>query len=85
MELFLSANESGWTANTAIELQVKEPGSNKIGQQTFLRRGNAGAALQLGVLKSGFHSISVKADNTPAQNKSLAYNLRVTYIAPQKA
>jgi alpha-amylase len=84
MELLFSADEVGWAANTGVEVGVKDQDNSTIGQQTLRGSGNTGLTFHTAVKKAGFHSIFVRAENTPPHNKQPAFSLRVRYTAPQK-
>jgi alpha-amylase len=84
MQLLFSADDSHWTPDTGVEVTVNDPDNGTVAQQTFHQGVNTAMVVQLSVVKTGFHRISVQASHTPMQNKRPAYNLRVTYTAPQR-
>ena len=74
---------SHWTAATAIQVEVEDPGGKQLASQHFDRGSAQGTALRANAAKSGFHGFFMQAANTPAQNKTPGYKLSVTYTAPQ--
>jgi hypothetical protein len=51
-----------------------------LGSQVF---GRAGGSVTAKAAVSDFHTVLVKAANTPPQNKAPAYTLKLVYTAPE--
>jgi hypothetical protein len=80
-ELFFDA--SHWTANSSIELQLLEPGGTVAAQRVYKSTTPQGSALSFQAKQKGFHEFRIQSANTPAQNQTPTYKLRVKYTAPQ--
>jgi alpha-amylase len=76
----LSPGAAHWTLATTIEVDIKDPSGHTVASQTF---GQAGGSVTTKVAVSDFHTVSVKAANTPPLNKTPAYTLKLIYTAPE--
>jgi alpha-amylase len=78
----LAADTANWTAATSIKVTVTGPDGASVGSRTFDRTAQ-GSTLDVEVRAKGFHSLSLEAANTPAQNRNPSYVLGTNYTAPQ--
>jgi alpha-amylase len=76
----LSPDAAHWTLATTMGVDIKDPSGHTLGSQVF---GQAGGSVTAKVAISDFHTVSVKAANTPPQNKTPAYTLKLVYTAPE--
>jgi alpha-amylase len=82
VEAKLFFDSSHWTPATSIQMDVVGPDGTAVAGKTYDQSAQ-GAALRFRTRLKGFHALLVRASNTPAQNKTPTYNLRMTYTAPQ--
>jgi alpha-amylase len=74
-----------WSGATSIQLDLENPAGVKVDGQAFGQAAVQGSGFKFQVRDRGFHSFFVEAANTPPQNKTPGFRLRVTYTAPQAA
>jgi len=86
LSVSLSADQTAWLATTAVRLRVVDPTGQTLGQPVTATKNDSGREVQLRVetRSTGFYGLLLEALSTPPQNKSPAYNLRVSYRAPQR-
>lgn len=74
-----------WTADTNISIRVLSGtgAGTPIATKTCNRLTPQGDVLSLTAAITGWHTIQVRADNTPLTNPKPAYDLETTYQAPQ--
>lgn len=82
IEAKLFFNPAGWTNNTAIRLEVHDPGGVIVALRSFDRTAS-GESLQLRTKAKGFQTFLVQSANTPVAQNVTPYALRVSYLAPQ--
>jgi alpha-amylase len=80
IEVHLSPDAAHWTEATTIEVDIKDPSGRTLGSQVF---GRAGGSVTMKAVVSDFHTVFVKAANTPPQNKTPAYTITLVYTAPE--
>jgi alpha-amylase len=80
IQAHLSPDAADWTLATTIEVDIKDPSGHTLASQVL---GRAGGSLTTKAAVSDFHAVFVKAANTPPQNKSPAYTLKLVYTAPE--
>ena len=83
LEAEFSFDIAHWIAGTAIQLDLDDPDGAKVGGAKFDKNSLQNTGFKLNTRKRGFHSFFVQAQNTPDQNKTPSYRLRVKYTAPQ--
>jgi alpha-amylase len=72
-----------WTAATSIRLDLDDPAGAAVDGGTFHQNSAQGSGFRFQARTQGFYSLFVTAANTPAQNKTPHYRLRLAYTAPQ--
>jgi alpha-amylase len=80
-ELFF--DNSRWTKNTTIQLQLLEEGGALAAKRVYTSATPQGTPLSFKATQKGFHSFVIQSANTPAQNQAPSYRLRTNYTAPQ--
>jgi alpha-amylase len=78
-----SFDTRGWTQDTSIEFEIRGPGGQHVAGRTYGRDTAPGASVQLQTDSRGWFTLSVRAANTPPENKTPGYRLNVKYTAPQ--
>ncbi|HXU82517.1 MAG TPA: alpha-amylase family glycosyl hydrolase [Polyangia bacterium] len=68
---------------SGVVVAVQSPGGEALGSRTFHQAG--AAALQVHAKKRGWHTVTVQAVDTPAENRTPAFTLEVTYTSPATA
>jgi hypothetical protein len=80
-ELFF--DNSRWTKNTTIQLQLLEEGGALAAKRVYTSATPQGTPLSFKATQKGFHAFVIQSANTPAQNQAPSYRLRANYTAPQ--
>jgi galactose oxidase len=72
----------GWTAATAISVQLLAPDSTVLATQAYTLQTPPGTPLQIVTGAAGFYTFRLTSSNTPAATPNPAFTLSTTYTAP---
>jgi galactose oxidase len=82
MRAVLKPVTDGWTAATAISVQLLAPDNTVLITQAYTLQTPPGTALQAVTGAEGFYTFRLTSSNTPAANPNSAFTLSTTYTAP---
>jgi alpha-amylase len=75
-------DDARFGAGAHVEVVVRDPDDAVLATHTFEPAG-ADARLQVKAKKRGWHTLTIQAHGTPAENPTPAFTVAVTYVAPQ--
>jgi alpha-amylase len=78
-------DSSRWTPTTSIQLELENPAAASVSLKKFDLTVAQGSGFRLHATDRGFHSFFVQGFNTPPENKTPGFRLRVIYTAPKTA
>ena len=79
----LTFDTTGWTGSTSITLELLNPSGTVIGTKTYSSSTTQGSSLGATASAAGNYTYEIRSTNTPSNNLKPAYQLRITYTAPQ--
>ena len=79
----LSFDNSNWSSDTSITLELRDPAGAKIASRDF-GKADLNAKLEAVSGPTGFYAYQIRSTGTPPQNVKPSYRLTLTYQAPQQ-
>jgi hypothetical protein len=79
----LVAATAGWTANTQIVLELRDPSGAVVGSHAYGGARPPLAPLRSAVRHVGWHTARLEARGLPSPSGQCAYHLSLSYTAPQ--
>lgn len=78
----LTFDATGWTATTALTLELLDENGNSLGTKDF-HQGDGGRSLTATAVSKGFLTFQIRASNLPVTTPKQSYTLEASYQAPK--